>query len=388
MAARGRDLERDRSRSPSNGGAVKSKSQLKKDKKKEKDAKKKEAARLLAEAEAPSSDSSDEKDEAIVIPEDNTVVSADLVNTLCRAINTMTTSMAKVEIGLEKVQTELRQQKNHMEAVVTQVEQIAASTEDKMKKFADDMKTKNDDIDARLAKLAASTGSTYPRTGSGPTYAAAAAPTGAASSGGPAPAAPPSNAHLGVHRPTRIWIKGFKETLTTKYLNEFAKKAVDRLQPEHRSGAKTGAPGFGTAVYIDYPATTRVAPIKAALADLDLKHKDEAGTEHSLRITSDIPLAIRHKGRVLGELWKTVEPHLSDLPATVKPKDFKLGNSNGKLFLVLDHRPLELFATTIDDLGTLHVTPNTTNLKKYQINDAMAQAWIASACRTATRSGQ
>jgi hypothetical protein len=383
MAARGRD----RTRSPSKGDVAKTKSQQKKDKKKERDAKKKEAARLLAEA-VSSSDSSDEMPEAIALPDNNTTVNADLVNTLCRAINTMTTSMAKVELGLEKVQTELRQQKTHMEAVVTQVEQIAASTESRMKKFDDDMKAKNDDIDARLAKLAASTGSTYPKAGSAPTYAAAAAPSGASGSGGPAPTAPTGNAHLGVHRPTRIWIKGFKETLTTKYLNEIAKKAVDRLPPELRTGAKTGAPGFGTAVYIDYPVTTRVAPIKAALADLDLKHTDESGTEHSLRITSDIPLAIRHKGRVLGELWKTVEPHLADLPAAVKPKDFKLGNSNGKLFLIIDHRPLELFATSLDDLGSLHVAPHTTNLKKYQIDDAMAQAWIASACRTATRSGQ
>jgi hypothetical protein len=171
-------------------------------------------------------------------------------------------------------------------------------------------------------------------------------------------------------------------------LNEFAKKAVDRLPLELRTGAKTGAPGFGTAVYIDYRITTRVAPIKATLVDLNLKHKDESGTEHSLRITSDIPLAIRHKGRVLGELWKLVEPHLSALPAAVKPNDFKLGNSNGKLFLILDHRPLELFSTATDDIGTLHVTPHAINLKKYQVDDAMAQSWIASACRSAARFGQ
>jgi hypothetical protein len=265
--------------------------------------KRKKAAKLLAEADATSSEASEgDMAVALAIPDGNTTITADLVNSLCRAINTMTTSLAKVERGLEQIQTELRQQKSHMEAVVTQVELIAASTESRMKQFEDDMKTKNEDIDARLAKLAASTGTSYQRAGSAPTYASAAASSGAPGSGGPAPAAPTGNSPPGGHRPTRIWIKGFKETLTTKYLNEFAKKAVDRLPLELRTGARTGAPGFGTAVYIDYPITTRVAPIKAALVDLNLKHKDESGTEHALRITSDIPLAIRHKGRVLGEL--------------------------------------------------------------------------------------
>jgi hypothetical protein len=152
-------------------------------------------------------------------------------------------------------------------------------------------------------------------------------------------------------------IKGFKDILTTKYLNDFARKAVDRLPSELRTGAKTGAPGFGPAAYIDYPINTRVAPIKDALIGLNLTHKDENGEVHALRISSDLPLAVRHKGRVLGELWKLVEPFLSGLPAAVKPQNFQLGNSNGKLFLVLERRPVELFVTSVDDTGTMHVTP-------------------------------
>jgi hypothetical protein len=388
MADRGR--ARTRTRSPSKGGSGLAKHKDKKNKKKEREAKKKEAAKLLAEADAVTSESSDvaEQEMALALPDNNKVVDLDLFNSLCRAINTMTTSMSKVEKGLEQVQVELRQQKNHVEAVVTHVEKIAATTEARMTQFEQDMKTKNEDIDARLAKLAASSASTPTQAGSAPTYASAAASSGASGSGGPAPAAVTGGPPLGGHRPTRIWIKGFKETLTSKYLNEVARKAVDSLPAELRTGAKTGAPGFGTAVYIDYPTTTRVAPIKEALSALDLKHTDETGKEHPLRITSDIPIAIRHKGRVLGELWKTVEPHLSDLPTSVKPKNFKLGNSNGKLFLILNHRPIELFATSIDDLGTMHVTPHVTNLAKYQIDEAMAQSWIASASRSAARSGQ
>jgi hypothetical protein len=36
----------------------------------------------------------------------------------------------------------------------------------------------------------------------------------------------------------------------------------------------------------------------------------------------------------------------------------------------------------------LHVTPHLENLKKYEIDEAMAQAWVASACRSASRGGQ
>jgi hypothetical protein len=274
-----------------------------------------------------------------------------------------------------------------MEAVVTQVEHIAFTTATRMKKFEDDMKTKNDEIDTRLAKLAASTGSPRPPAGPGPTYASAAASAGPSGSGGRAPASSGS-APLGGQRPTRIWIKGFKETLTTKFLNEYAQQAINKLPADLQAGAKTGAPGFGSAVYIDYPANTRVASIRTALQELNLKYKDENGTEHQLRILPDIPLVVRHKGRVLGELWKVVEPHLSDLEPALRPANFKLGNSNGKLFLILDHRPLELFATSVDGQGTLHVTPHVANLKKYNIDEAMAQAWISTACRSASRGGQ
>jgi hypothetical protein len=176
--------------------------------------------------------------------------------------------------------------------------------------------------------------------------------------------------------------------LTTRFLNDFARGVVDKLSPDLRVGAKTGAPGFGPAVYIDFPLDARIAVIKDALNKLELKHTDEDGKVHALRISSDLPLAVRHKARVLGELWKLVEAHLSDLPVGSKPKDFKLGNSNGKLFLVLGHRPLELFSTSVDDQGTLHLNPNLANLTKFQITEAMARSWASSAGRSAARLGQ
>jgi hypothetical protein len=83
-----------------------------------------------------------------------------------------------------------------------------------------------------------------------------------------------------------------------------------------------------------------------------------------------------------------VEPHLDGLPPAHRPKNYKLGNSNGKLFLVLNSRPLELFATSLDDQGNLSIIANEANLRKFEINDALAQSWAATAARSARRAGQ
>jgi hypothetical protein len=224
------------------------------------------------------------------------------------------------------------------------------------------------------------------------TYATAAASASASSpSADPAPhasVAKVGQATANGHRPTRLWLKGFKETLTTKFLIDFARRAIERLAPDLRVGAKPGAFGFGATVYVDYPANTYMLPIRTALTALQLTHTDSEGNTHVIRVSPDQPLDVRHKGRALGELWKLVEPHLSGLPAADCPKDFKLGNSNGKLFLVIDNRPLELFSTLLDDQGNLTIVHNAKNTKKYKINEELAQAWASTASRTALRAGR
>jgi hypothetical protein len=133
---------------------------------------------------------------------------------------------------------------------------------------------------------------------------------------------------------------------------------------------------------------TVMLPIKDGLSDLMLEHSDSEGNRHRIRISMDQSLEARHKGRVLGELWKLVEPHLSELPADVRPCNFKLGNSTGKLFVVVDNRPTELFATKLDDFGNLEVTPHERNLLKYTVSAETAASWAASASRSALRAGR
>ena len=380
MADRGRG-QASRSRSPSKGGEKLSKGE----KKKARDKRKADARKVL---ELQDTSSSEEQQivpsaEPVDLATDNAVLTADFVNSLANSINGLTSSVRDISLGMKSLQKESREQKKTISDILGEVQGMQRSIAANNQKHQDDIESLNKEIEDKLAKIKASSGQP-PR----PASFAAAASAGAASSAGPAPAASPGKPAPGGRRPTRLWIKGFRETLTTKYLNEYARSAIDRISPNLRAGARTGAPGFGTAVYIDYPADTLMIPIKAALIDLDLRHRDEAGEEHRLRVTTDQPLAIRHKGRVLGELWKQVEEHLSELPADTRPRNFKLGNSNGRLFLVLNHRPTELFATATDDLGNLSVVPNRDNLMKYKIDEALAQSWAASAARLAARAGQ
>jgi hypothetical protein len=376
-----RETDRDspRSRSPSKGGK-----QSKQERREERERKKQTGARGTQSpdtdsSEAPADARASARHTALALPAEDSVLTADFVNNLATNIGELMISVRDLAKGMKEVQQEQKDQRSHIAGILTEMQTMRADISAGNERHQKEMAELNSEIEAKLASLRAA-----PTTPKPPLTSASSSSYGP---GGP-PAAPPPSSGAGGFRPTRIWLKGFKEVLTTKFLNDFAKKAVARLPPDMQVGAKTGAPGFGAAVYIDYPSTTRVAPIRLALQEMDLKHTDEQGVEQSLRVHPDIPLAIRHRGRVLGELWKFAEPHMENLDSKHRPKEIKLGNSNGRLFLILSHRPVELFATKTDDQGTLHVVPNLANLHKYKVDEAMAQSWVTSACASASRGGQ
>jgi hypothetical protein len=376
MADRGRDP---RSRSPHEGGPPK-KHKSKKEKKAEKE-KQKAAARQLLET----PDSEDSEDSQVdgsasagtvaLLPTDNTVLSLDFVNSLANSINDLTSAMKEVQVGMKAMQKDSQDQRSQIAVILGELQGMKATIAQNNAQHKDEMDKMNEDINTKIAQLrAAAPPIAVPVPGRASSSAGLAAP--AASSG---PLAP------GTRRPTRLWLKGFKEVLTSRFLVDFAIAAVARLAPDLRTGAKPGAPGFGAVCYIDYPANTHMKPIRDAMVDLQLTHSDMEGNSHKIRISLDQSLEVRHKGRTLGELWKLVEPHLTGLPAEVRPKEYKLGNSNGKLFLIIGSRPLELFATHLDEQGTLHTTPNDKNLATIQVKEELAQAWITAAARSALR---
>jgi hypothetical protein len=245
-----------------------------------------------------------------------------------------------------------------------------------MHKFEEDMKVANESIDARIAKLAASAGSR-------PSFASAAATASSAASASSGLAV--ESDLRPTHRPTRLWLKGFGETLTTKALLDFTNKALDRLATQHRQGAKAGAPGFGAVAFVDFPADAAISSIKVAFKDMQLQHIDGEGKSKDIRITNDVPLPVRYKAKVLGELWQRVKDHVLLLPKEDQPDPLQLSNNNGKLYMIHGPRPIELFATKIGADGLVHVTPNDPNLLKYRIVPKMYDAWVADAVASAAR---
>jgi hypothetical protein len=94
-------------------------------------------------------------------------------------------------------------------------------------------------------------------------------------------------------------------------------------------------------------------------------------------------LVIRHKVRALGELWKRLLPHLEGLPEGTRPKDFKLGNSNALLFLIVNNRPSELYSTTLDDHVSLNLIAHEANLSEVKVTAEIAQSWSTSVAKSA-----
>jgi hypothetical protein len=238
----------------------------------------------------------------------------------------------------------------------------------------------NKDIKDKLKQMKASSAPRYasvspPSASSTGSAAAQAAPS---TRGGPLAARPD-------HRPSRLWLKGFAETLTTKALCHYADAAVARLPVDLRSGAKAGAPGFGAVVYIDFPPTAAIATIKQHLNDFKLKHTQENGYIKDIRVTNDMPIPVRYKAKVLGELWQKVKAHLSTLSAEERPDPIQLSNNNGKLYLVIGTRPQELFASIVDPQGHMQVQAKNSTLMKYKVTNDMAEAWIADAIAAAAR---
>jgi hypothetical protein len=364
-----------RSRSSERGRAKKDKRQ-KKDKKDRRDRRRRD--RAPGEATTDSEDGQQRRSSsALALPENVTTVDAELINSLCRSVNEMTTAVAKMSKGMDKVTEELRSQKAQVQTVVSQLQQLHLDTTKKMTKFEDDMTTMNTDIDAKLAEMGKLLAAP-------PTYASTVASASSSDAVATTLAAKPPASQGGAHRPTRIWLKGFRETLTTKFLNNYASTVITKLPAHLRTNARSGAPGFGAVAYIDFPSGTPMGQVKTAIHEMNLTHTDDLNETHKIRTAPDVPLAVRHRGRVLGELWKLVQPHL-DLQADCV--GYKLGNSNGRLFIVLGDRPTELFSSSVDDSG-LHVTPHEKNLEKYKITADQAAAWITSASKSAFRAGQ
>jgi hypothetical protein len=317
---------------------------------------------------------------ALALPTDNSVLSIDFVNSLASSINDLTATMKDVQLGMQALQRESREQRGQLADFVTELQSMRTMMQTNNQRYENEMADLNNDIKTKLEQMKAESAA---RRAPVPPPSASSSGSAATQAAPPVGEGPPA-ARL-AHRPSRLWLKGFAETLTTKALCHFADAAVARLPDNLRAGAKAGAPGFGAVVFIDFPPAAPIATIKQHLIDLKLQHKLENGDTKDIRVTNDMPIPVRYKAKVLGELWQKFKNHLDTLTVGERPDPIQLSNNNGKLFIVIGTRPQELFVTMIDPQGNMQVNAKHTNLMKYKVTNEMADAWIVDAVASAAR---
>jgi hypothetical protein len=217
---------------------------------------------------------------------------------------------------------------------------------------------------------------------------AAAAPAAPAAPGptikvNTAPTPPSSKAAAGTTQ-NRLWIKGFGTTQTTKTMASYAKLYLDRVPDLIRNKAVIRGVGFGVSTSIVFPTKDDADEAHRFMQEHheDFYNKDTAETL-PLRAVKDKPLFVRSRDRVLGGLWQKVNSHLLN---TKQFAEFKLGQSNGKLFLIVEEVPKELFRITtikVDSDARYEVSPNSSNLLKIGIQSTTASAWAEAAAEGA-----
>jgi hypothetical protein len=318
---------------------------------------------------------------AVALPTDNSVLSIDFINSLACSINDLTSTMKDVQLGMKALQRESREQRGQLADVVSELQSMKTTIQTNNKKYESEMAALNDDIKAKLASLKASSGKPSPSAAASSASAASAGLAEARSTSTTSTAA----GHRPSHRPTRLWFKGFGETLTTKALNQFTSEAVARLPNDLGKDAKSGAPGFGQVAFVDFPSTAPITTIKQHLNDFKLQHTLEDGNKKSIRIVNDMPIPVRYSAKILGGLWQQVKDHLTKLNDPSVPDPIQLSTSNGKLFLIRGSRPLLLFDTLPDNHGILQVHPKVENLALFAVTVEMADAWVKDAVKAASR---
>jgi hypothetical protein len=158
-----------------------------------------------------------------------------------------------------------------------------------------------------------------------------------------------------------------------------AKTFIAALPPDLQEGARVQASGFGSAIAIMFPSKE-----KADLAFPLLKELDESFLDPrtevlgKLRVTKDLPFAVRCRNRVQGLIWTKLNDHL------VKSKiDFKnIATSNGALWVIVGESPFEVFKIKTIKEGEsskFEVVACHDNLPKFGISRELAFVWAEEA---------
>ena len=296
-----------------------------------------------------------------------------MMQQILTSLNALTVNVQTLSDGMSHLRQDMDSQRGQLDRVLEHVNKLETKTAQDFESYKESAEQANEAINKKIADMEKNLKHNQP------TSARASGSAAAAGSGPASPAAAPRPAD---HKPLRLWLRGFGETLTTRFLVNFAKEAIAGMPPNMQESVRVGAPGFGAAVFLDCHDERVLHFTKDFLSGKSLKHRDSNGKEQAIRIGRDLSLPIRHRAKVLGELWTSVDQHMkTSLPGD----EYKLGTSNGQLFLIRGDRPTQLFRTAVNGKGCLETEINNQGMQKIGASDDIAKAWVAAAERAAAR---
>jgi hypothetical protein len=184
------------------------------------------------------------------------------------------------------------------------------------------------------------------------------------------PAAPVTGKNM-----NRLWIKGFATCQTSMLMATSAKAFIAALPPDLQAGTRVQASGFGTAIAIAFPSKENADLAFPLLKDLQHTFLDPSSKVlEKLRVTRDLPFAVRSRNRVQGLLWTKVKEHL------VKSKtDFNgLAVSNGTLYVIVGESPIDVFkikSIKEGESSRFEASASFANLLRFGISREVASNW-------------
>jgi hypothetical protein len=294
----------------------------------------------------------------------------------------MTLMLQQVLVGLAALRTDVCASNAKSEQVAAAVCALDTKFDNKIA----DLKTEFDTKFAVLASAAPAAVAAWPAPG-----AASGSSDGArvASAAGPPAKQPPSAAAApkgSAVVTNRLWVKGFATCQTTKMMADYAKQYIKLLTPDLEAKAAVKATNFGVSIAIVFPSKADADAAFDMLKEHHLEFIDKSTRRtEALRITKDKPQAVRNRDRVIGALWKRANDHLV---ASAKLPGFKLMQSNGKLYVVHDEIPWELFKIAqvkSDDKTSFEVTAHNANCEFIGIATVVSGVWADEAEQVSNR---
>jgi hypothetical protein len=215
------------------------------------------------------------------------------------------------------------------------------------------------------------TGDGWGRRAAAPALASSRTASGSAAR--PVPTSPSSSA--ATTGKNRIWVKGFVTTQTSMIMATSAKAYIGHLSPALQADARVQAAGFGVAISVVFSSKENADLAFDALREVKLPFLNRSTKmSEALRITRDLPFTARSRNRVTGVLWTHVNIHLRDTGVT----GYSLAQSNGRLYVIIDESPLELFkvmSVKEGETSRFETTANFANLLRYNISREIAATW-------------